>query len=29
MFSEPVAIETGITIERDGFVFTDMTLPQR
>jgi uncharacterized protein (TIGR00290 family) len=28
MFNEPVAIETGITIERDGFVFTDLLLPQ-
>jgi uncharacterized protein (TIGR00290 family) len=24
MFREPVAIETGITVERDGYVFTDM-----
>lgn len=26
MFNHDVAIETGITVERDGFVFTDMTL---
>lgn len=26
MFSAPIAIETGITVERDGFVFTDMQL---
>jgi uncharacterized protein (TIGR00290 family) len=26
MFSQPVPIEPGITVERDGFVFTDMTL---
>src|SRR5262249_11160523 len=26
MFSRPIAIETGVTIERDGFVFTDLTL---
>ena len=25
MFSRPVLIDTGITIERDGFVFTDLT----
>jgi uncharacterized protein (TIGR00290 family) len=25
MFSRPVPIDTGITIERDGFVFTDLT----
>ena len=25
MFSHPVPIETGITVERDGFVFTDLT----
>ena len=24
MFSQPVRIETGITVERDGFVFTDL-----
>ena len=28
MFSEPLPIETGITIERDGFVFTDLLLTQ-
>jgi len=27
MFSRPVPIETGITVERDGYVFTDLTLP--
>src|SRR6267154_5867097 len=26
MFSRPVPIETGITVERDGFVFTDLTI---
>src|SRR4051794_40733010 len=26
MFRQPVPIETGITIERDGYVFTDLTL---
>jgi len=26
MFSAPIAIETGITVERDGFVFADLTL---
>jgi len=26
MFSEPLALETGIIVERDGFVFTDLTL---
>jgi uncharacterized protein (TIGR00290 family) len=26
MFSRPVCIETGITVERDGFVFTDLTI---
>jgi uncharacterized protein (TIGR00290 family) len=26
MFSQPVPVETGITVERDGFVFTDLTL---
>jgi len=26
MFSHPVPIETGITVERDGFVFTDLTI---
>jgi uncharacterized protein (TIGR00290 family) len=28
MFQHAVPIETGVTVERDGFVFTDMTLPQ-
>ena len=26
MFSRPLQIETGITVERDGFVFTDLTI---
>jgi uncharacterized protein (TIGR00290 family) len=26
MFSRPIAVETGVTIERDGFVFTDLVL---
>jgi len=26
MFNHPVAVETGITVERDGFVFTDLWL---
>ncbi len=26
MFSRPVAVETGITIERDGYVFTDLKI---
>jgi uncharacterized protein (TIGR00290 family) len=26
MFSRPIPIETGVTIERDGFVFTDLCL---
>jgi uncharacterized protein (TIGR00290 family) len=26
MFRQPIAIETGITVERDGYVFTDLTL---
>jgi len=29
MFSRPIAIQTGVTIERDGFVFTDMALSSR
>ena len=29
MFSRPIAIQTGVTIERDGFVFTDLTLGSR
>jgi len=27
MFKRPLALETGITVERDGFVFTDVLLP--
>ena len=27
MFRAPIPIETGITVERDGFVFTDLTCP--
>ena len=26
MFSHPVPVETGVVVERDGFVFTDLTL---
>jgi len=26
MFSRPISIETGITVERDGFIFTDLML---
>jgi uncharacterized protein (TIGR00290 family) len=26
MFSRPIPIETGVTLERDGFVFTDLTI---
>jgi len=26
MFNHPVAVETGVTIERDGYVFTDLTI---
>ena len=26
MFNHPVAVETGITVERDGYVFTDLTI---
>jgi diphthamide synthase (EF-2-diphthine--ammonia ligase) len=26
MFSEPLRVETGVTVERDGFVFTDLLL---
>ncbi len=29
MFNHPVAVDTGITVERDGFVFTDLTIPNR
>lgn len=28
MFRHAVPIETGVTVERDGFVFTDLTIPQ-
>ena len=28
MFNVPLAIETGIVVERDGFVFTDLTLTE-
>jgi uncharacterized protein (TIGR00290 family) len=27
MFLRPVPIETGVTVERDGFVFTDLNIP--
>ncbi len=26
MFSHPISVQTGETIERDGFIFTDLTL---
>jgi len=26
MFRHPIAIETGITVERDGYVFADLQL---
>ena len=29
VFNHPVAVETGITVERDGYVFTDLTIPNR
>ena len=29
MFSAPIAIEAGITVERDGFVFADLELAKR
>jgi uncharacterized protein (TIGR00290 family) len=29
MFGRPIPIETGITVERDGFVFTDLTIPDQ
>jgi uncharacterized protein (TIGR00290 family) len=29
MFHHRVSIETGVTVERDGFVFTDMTIPNQ
>ena len=29
MFSQPVPVETGITVERDGFVFTDLAISNR
>ena len=29
MFNHPVAVDTGITVERDGFVFTDLTIPNQ
>ena len=27
MFRHPIPIETGVTVERDGFIFTDLQLP--
>jgi len=27
MFTQPIAVERGVTVERDGFVFTDLTCP--
>jgi uncharacterized protein (TIGR00290 family) len=29
MFSRPIPIETGVTVERDGFVFTDLVIGHR
>jgi uncharacterized protein (TIGR00290 family) len=29
MFNYPVPVETGITVERDGYVFTDLTIPNQ
>ena len=29
MFSAPIAIEAGVTVERDGFVFADLELAKR
>lgn len=29
MFSHPIAVDTGVTLERDGFVFTDLTIPNQ
>jgi hypothetical protein len=29
MFAQPLDVETGITVERDGFVFTDLTFRRR
>ena len=29
MFNHPVPVETGITVERDGYVFTDLTIPNQ
>lgn len=29
MFDKPLSLETGISVERDGFVFTDLTLLER
>jgi hypothetical protein len=26
MFATPIPLETGVVVERDGFVFTDLTL---
>jgi diphthamide synthase (EF-2-diphthine--ammonia ligase) len=26
IFNHPIKVETGVTLERDGFVFTDLTL---
>jgi len=28
MFARPIALQTGVTVERDGFVFTDLTLDE-
>ena len=29
MFSHELPIETGVTVERDGFVFTDLVMSNR
>jgi uncharacterized protein (TIGR00290 family) len=29
MFNHPVAVDTGITVERDGYVFTDLTIAEQ
>ena len=29
MFNHPIVVDTGVTVERDGFVFTDLTIPNQ
>ncbi len=29
MFNHPIAVDTGVIVERDGFVFTDLTIPSQ